>query len=187
MAKNRLMDLRKIGCWSRTAPMLTLARGLCAALVCTMLGSKLSAGAEPHLYSQETKHFRVIYYSPEHEYLAPLLIRSLENAEQFYKAKFGYEPQGKITILIQDFDDSGYGGAGTVPTDFIQMGIEPFHLVFETLPSAERLGLMSKHELMHIVMGDETAPRDELLREIFFGKILPNTDDPISIDRKSVV
>jgi hypothetical protein len=150
-------------------------------MLCATLASCFSARAEPRLYSQETKHFRVIYYSPEHEYLAPLLIRSLENAAQFYKEKYGYEPQGKITILIQDFDDSGYGGAGTVPTDFIQIGIEPFHLVFETLPSAERMGLMSKHELMHIVMGDEPAARDKLFRMIFFGKIMPNTDDPLSI------
>ncbi|MEI9969973.1 MAG: hypothetical protein WDM87_15620 [Terracidiphilus sp.] len=139
------------------------------------------ARSEPRLYSQETKHFRVVYYSPQHEYLAPLLIRSLENAEQFYKEKYGYEPTGKITILIQDFDDSGYGAAGTVPTDLIQMGIEPFHLVFESLPSAERIGLMSKHELMHIVMGDEAGPDDEMFRRIFFGKIMPNTDDPVSI------
>ena len=34
---------------------------------------------------------------------------------------------------------------------------------------------------MHIVMGDETAPRDAMFRKIFFGKIMPNTDDPISI------
>ena len=141
----------------------------------------LRARAEPRLYSQETAHFRVVYYSPAHEYLAPLLIRSLENALQFYRKNFGYEPNGKITILIQDFDDSGYGGAGTVPTDFIQIGIEPFDLVFETLPSAERMGLMSRHEMMHIVMGDEPAPRDALFRKIFFGKIMPNTDDPISI------
>jgi hypothetical protein len=143
--------------------------------------SCLRAQGEPRLYSQETEHFRVVYYSPAHEYLAPLLIRSLENALQFYRKNFGYEPKQKITILIQDFDDSGYGGAGTVPTDFIQIGIEPFDLVFETLPSAERMGLMSRHEMMHIVMGDETASRDDLFRKIFFGKILPNTDDPISI------
>jgi hypothetical protein len=146
-----------------------------------MLAFGLSARAEPRLYSQETKHFRIIYYSPQHEYLAPLLIRSLENALIFYKQNFGYEPKGKITILIQDFDDSGYGGAGTVPIDFIQIGIEPFNLAFETLPSAERMGLMSRHELMHIVMGDEPAPRDAFFRSMFSGKIMPNTDDPISI------
>ena len=137
--------------------------------------------AQPRLYTQETKQFRIVYYSPAHEYLAPLLIRSLENAANFYREKFGYEPKGKITVLIQDFDDSGYGGAGTVPVSFIQIGIEPFTLVFETLPSAERMGLMSKHEMMHIVMGDEPASRDAMFRRVFAGKIMPNNDDPISI------
>jgi len=150
-------------------------------MLCTVLCNGIWARSQPRLYTQETKHFRIVYYSPEHEYLAPLLIRSLESAQQFYRKQFGYEPNGKITILIQDFDDSGYGGAGTVPTNFIQIGIEPFDLVFETLPSAERMGLMSHHELMHIVMGDQTAPRDAMFRKIFFGKIMPNTDDPISI------
>jgi WD40 repeat protein len=153
----------------------------CALIFCSMLALSIPARAEPRLYVQETKHFRIIYYSPQHEYLAPLLIRSFENALIFYKKNFGYEPKGKITVLIQDFDDSGYGGAGTVPIDFIQIGIEPFNLVFETLPSAERMGLMSRHELMHIVMGDEPAPRDALFRAMFSGKIMPNTDDPISI------
>jgi WD40 repeat protein len=160
---------------------LTPVSGLCALILLLMLACGLPARAEPRLYVQETEHFRIIYYSRQHEYLAPLLIRSFENALIFYKKNFGYEPKGKITVLIQDFDDSGYGGAGTVPIDFIQIGIEPFNLVFETLPSAERMGLMSRHELMHIVMGDETAPRDAMFRSMFSGKIMPNTDDPISI------
>jgi hypothetical protein len=150
-------------------------------MLCMTFAGGVPARAQPKLYSQETKQFRIIYYAPQHEYLAPLLIRSLENAEQFYREKFGYTPKGKITILIQDFDDSGFGGAGTVPVNFIQIGIEPLNQVFETLPSAERMGLMGKHEMMHIVMGDQAPPRDEYFRKIFAGKIMPNTDDPISI------
>jgi hypothetical protein len=165
----------------RPARQLSAVGGICAIMLCAMLAGGFSAGAEPRLYSQETKHFRIVYYSPQHEYLVRLLIRSLENSEQFYQKKFAYEPMGKVTVLIQDFDDFGYGGAGTVPTNFIEMGIEPFNLVFETLPSSERLGLMSRHELMHIVMGDKGAPRDALFRTVFAGKIMPNTDDPVSI------
>ena len=146
------------------------AWGICALMLCVLLAGGLPARAEPRLYSQETKHFGSSTTRPQHEYLAPLLIRSLENAAQFYQKKFGYEPKGKITILIQDFDDSGYGGAGTVPTNFIQIGIEPFNLVFETLPSAERMGLMSKHELMHIVMGDEAGPARRVVPEDFLRK-----------------
>ena len=43
------------------------------------------------------------------------------------------------------------------------------------------MGLMSKHEMMHIVMGDQAAPRDAMFRLLFSGKIMPNTDDPVSI------
>ena len=175
------MDCKSVGGRIGLGRRLNRATCIWALIVGVTLDVGFPARAEPRLYTQETKHFRIIYYSPAHEYLAPLLIRSLENAAQFYRKNFGYEPQGKITILIQDFDDSGYGGAGTVPTDFIQIGIEPFHLVFETLPSAERMGLMSRHELMHIVMGDQPAPRDAMFRTIFAGKIMPNTDDPESI------
>ena len=175
------MDRKKAGGGIRLARKLTSTGGICALLLCAMLVGGRLARAQPRLYSQETKQFRIVYYSPQHEYLAPLLIRSLENAAQFYREKFGYEPQGQVTVLIQDFDDFGYGGAGTVPINFIQIGIEPFNLVFETLPSAERMGLMSKHEMMHVVMGDKTAPRDARFRTLFFGKIMPNTGDPVSI------
>src|SRR5215469_11268951 len=175
------MNRRSVGGRIGNVGQWTPVSALCALIFWLMFAFSLSARAEPRLYCQETRHFRIIYYSPQHEYLAPLLIRSLENSLIFYKKNFGYEPKGKITVLIQDFDDSGYGGAGTVPTDFIQIGIEPLNLVFETLPSAERIGLMARHELMHIVMGDEAAPRDAMFRRIFFGKIMPNTDDPISI------
>lgn len=175
------MDRKKAGGGIRLARKSTSASGICTLLLCTMLAGGRLARAQPRLYSQETKQFRIVYYSPQDEYLAPLLIRSLENAAQFYREKFGYQPKGQITVLIQDFDDFGYGGAGTVPTNFIQIGIEPFNLVFETLPSAERMGLMSKHEMMHIVMGDKPAPRDAKFRTLFSGKIMPNTDDPISI------
>jgi WD40 repeat protein len=115
---------------------LTPVSGLCALILLLMLACGLPARAEPRLYCQETKHFRIIYYSPQHEYLAPLLIRSLENALIFYEKNFGYEPKGKITVLIQDFDDSGYGGAGTVPIDFIQIGTDdPISIPFSFLGS----------------------------------------------------
>jgi hypothetical protein len=133
------------------------------------------------LYSQETEKFRVVYYTPAHEYLAPLLIRSLENAARFDERTFGYRPQGKVTVLLQDFEDFGYGAAGTLPANFIQIGIAPIDLVYETLPSAERIGHVSNHELTHIVVGDKATRRDATFRSIFRGKILHNSDDPISI------
>ena len=83
-------------------------------VVFLLLGA-LNASAQIRLYSQETEKFRVVYYTPAHEYLAPLLIRSLENAARFDERTFGYRPQGKVTVLLQDFEDFGYGAAGTLP------------------------------------------------------------------------
>jgi hypothetical protein len=118
------MDEGPVGGGIRPVRKLTLPSAIWPLMLCVLLAGGFPARAQPpRLYTQETKQFRIVYYSPEHEYLAPLLIRSLENAAQFYRKQFGYEPKGKITVLIQDFDDSGYGGAGTVPTDFIQIGI----------------------------------------------------------------
>ena len=137
--------------------------------------------AQPRLYSQETKNFRVVYYSPAHEYLAPVLIRSLENSLRFYSGTFGYKPRGQITVLIQDFEDFGYGSAGSVPENSIQIGIEPFNLIFDTLPACERISLLSSHELGHIVVGDQTSASNRMFRKLFHGKILPSTEDPVSI------
>lgn len=137
--------------------------------------------AQPRLYSQETKNFKVIYYSPSHEYLAPLLIRSLENSLRFYTNTFGYKPTGQITVLIHDFEDSGNGAAGTVPANFIQIGIAPFSYIFDTFPVTERIAILSSHELGHIVTSDKSTARDRAFRSLFRGKIAPTTDDPISL------
>jgi hypothetical protein len=110
-----------------------------------------------------------------------VLIRSLENSLRFYTRVFGYEPKEQITVLIQDFEDFGYGSAGTVPQNSIQIGIEPFNLIFDTLPPVERMSLLSSHELGHIVVGDQTSAADRAFRRVFHGKIMPSTDDPVSI------
>ena len=146
-----------------------------------LVSCALSASAQVRLYSQETERFRVVYYTPFHEYLAPPLIRSLENAARFDQRMFGYRPQGKVTVLLQDFQDFGNGSAITVPKNFIQIGIAPTNPVYETMPSAEQIGLASNHELTHIVVGDKATWRDATFRSIFGGKILANADDPISI------
>ena len=81
-------------------------------MVCAALAGGFAVRAQPRFYSQEADRFRVIYYNPAHEYLAPLMIRSLENAARFNHQKFGYRPRGKITVLIHDYEDFGNGSAG---------------------------------------------------------------------------
>lgn len=161
--------------------MLKMSRGFLGLTACFLLASANLEAAHPKLYFQETDHVRVIYYDPAHEYLVPHLIRSVETALQFDNKLFHYTPSQKITILFEDFGDYGHGAAGTVPVNFISIGLEPLNYVFETLPTNERISGIANHEMVHIVMGDNASRSDRVARKVFFGKIDPSADDPISM------
>src|SRR5271169_2301286 len=146
-----------------------------------LLGWANLHAAHPKLYVQETEHVRVIYYDPAHEYLVPYLIRCFENALKFDNKLFQFTPSQKVTILFEDFGDYGHGAAGTVPLNFISIGLEPLNYVCETLPTNERISGIINHEMIHIVMGDKASSSDRRARKIFFGKIDPTADDPVSM------
>jgi hypothetical protein len=123
----------------------------------------------------------VLYYSPAHEYLVTHLIRSYENALRFEKGLFHYTPSEKVTVLIEDFGDYGHGAAASVPSNFISIGIAPLSYTYETLPANERISWIMNHESIHIVMGDNANRADRRFREVFFGKVAPNAEDPVSM------
>jgi hypothetical protein len=153
-------------------------------LLATALLSISSAALEassPRLYVQETANVKVVYYDPAHEYIVQHLIRCLENALRFDREKFHYRPSEKVAVLLEDFGDFGHGGAGTVPRNFISVGLEPLSYTFETLPANERINWILKHEMIHVVMGDNGNSTDRRFRRLFAGKVAANADDPISI------
>ena len=84
-------------------------------------------------------------------------------------------------MLLEDFGDYGHGAAGTVPSNFIDVGIAPFSYTYETLPANERMTWIMNHESIHIVMGDNANSVDRRFRSLFFGKVAPTDDDPVSI------
>lgn len=135
----------------------------------------------PRLYTQETEHVRVIYYSPAHEYLVAHLMRSFENALKFDSRVIRYQPSQKVTVLLEDFSDYGHGGAGTVPSNFVDVGLAPLNYIYETLPANERITWIMNHEMIHITMGDNASGLDRLFRRLFLGKVGPTPDDPVSM------
>ncbi len=149
-------------------------------LFCSLLSIPAFAG-QAKLFIQSSKHVEVLYYSPAHEYLVTHLIRSYENALNFENNLFHYTPSQKLTILLEDFTDYGYGAAGSLPSDFIDIGIAPFSYTYETLPANERTTWMMNHESIHIVMGDNANSTDRRFRSLFFGKVVPTDQDPVSI------
>jgi len=86
-----------------------------------------------------------------------------------------------VSVLIEDFGDYGHGAAGTVPSNFISVGIAPFSYTYETLPANERMTWIMNHESIHVVMGDNANDMDRRFRSLFFGKVAPNDEDPISM------
>ena len=137
--------------------------------------------AHPKIFVQSSAHVDVLYYSPAHEYLVTHLIRSYENALNFERNLFHYTPSQKLTILLEDFGDYGHGAAGTVPSNFIDVGLAPFSYTYETLPANERMTWIMNHESIHIVMGDNANSTDRRFRALFFGKVVPTDEDPVSI------
>ncbi len=137
--------------------------------------------AHPKIFIQSSAHVEVLYYSPAHEYLVTHLIRSYENALNFENNLFHYTPSQKLSVLLEDFGDYGHGAAGTVPSNFIDVGIAPFSYTYETLPANERMTWIMNHESIHIVMGDNSNSIDRRFRSLFFGKVVPTDEDPVSI------
>ena len=146
-----------------------------------LLFAPLGCQARPKIFIQSSEHIEVLYYSPAHEYLVTHLIRSYENALNFERNLFHFTPSRKVSVLIEDFGDYGHGAAGTVPSNFISVGIAPFSYTYETLPANERMTWIMNHESIHIVMGDNANDIDRRFRALFFGKVAPNDQDPISM------
>jgi hypothetical protein len=145
-----------------------------------LLSSPLFAKA-PRIYIQATAHIEVLYYSPAHEYLVTHLIRSYENALAFERNLFHYTPSGKLSVLLEDFEDYGHGAASSVPANFINIGLAPLGYTYETLPANERITWIVNHESIHIVMGDNANNSDRFFRSLFFGKPAPTDEDPLSM------
>ena len=83
--------------------------------------------------------------------------------------------------MLNDFSDFGFGGADILPTDHISIGLAPFDYVYETVPSNERMNWLMNHELLHIVAAGKPSSRDRFFRGLFLGKVVPATEDPLSI------
>ena len=129
----------------------------------------------------ETSTMRMIYTSPLQSYLVPLVNASFENALRFHRELFGYTPPGPINVLMHDLWHYGNAGARPVPENHVTIGIAPYGHDYESAPAPERMASSMNHELAHIVTTDKAAASDRLYRSMFFGKVTPNTEAPLSM------
>jgi hypothetical protein len=133
------------------------------------------------LYSLETNDQRLIYFGDISSYLAPHVARCFENSLNFHRSLFHYQPKGKISVLLHDFNDYGNAGTDVVPENYILMNIAPSLFIYETSPSNERMNSTLNHELAHVVALDKAEGSDNFFRTLFLGKVQVSAADPISM------
>ena len=130
----------------------------------------------------ETDQLQVVYFDPAGSYLAPYVTQSFLNSLNAQQARFGYQPDGKISILLQDFGDRGNATAILgAPRNRIFIDVAPPVLSFETFSPGERVYTLSNHELVHTVVGDQAAPADLTARRLLGGKVAPAAEHPETI------
>ena len=132
------------------------------------------------LHTVQTDDLRLIYYDRQHSYIVPHLARCYENAFRFHGHLFDYAPPEKTSIFVHDFHDYGSGGTSTIPWNYLSIGIEPFDYVYETQPTNERMNWLMNHELAHVVALDKPSRTDNVFRSLFFGKVQPTSEHPLS-------
>ncbi|MCJ7558191.1 MAG: hypothetical protein MUP90_14910, partial [Gammaproteobacteria bacterium] len=133
------------------------------------------------LKALETDDLRLLYFDPTETYLAPYAARCFTNSLASQKARFGFDPDGKITVLMKDFSDYGNAAAGAVPRNTLLVDIAPVSFAFETFAPSERMFTLMNHELVHITTMDQATKMDRAFRTIFGGKVAPVAEHPETI------
>jgi hypothetical protein len=133
------------------------------------------------LYTLRTKNLRLIYYNKQHAYIIPHMARCFENSMAFHRQLFDYTPSEEVTVLLHDWNDYGTAGTNTIPWNYLNVGIEPYDYVYETSPTNERMNWVMNHELVHVLATDKAAGTDTFFRKLFWGKVLPVAENPLSM------
>ena len=123
----------------------------------------------------------MVRFDPTGEYLVPYATQCFLNALAAQQARFGYTPDGKPTILLQDFADRGNAMALRSPRNRIYLEMAPPTLTFETFSPGERCSQSPITKLVHLVDSDQASPEDERFRRLFAGKVVPTAEHPESL------
>jgi len=149
-----------------------------ASLACAL--TFLPHGVAGQFETLETPNLRLVY-APLQSYLVPQVASSFENSLRFYHRLFDYTPRGHVYVLMHDLWDFGNAGAGPIPENHVTLGIAPYSHEYESSPAPERMTSSFNHELAHIVTVDKATSGDRFFRSIFFGKVTPNAEVPLSM------
>ena len=129
----------------------------------------------------ETSELRLIYYNPDEYYLVPHATQCFLSALEAQKRLFGWVPENRVNIFLQDYTDSGNASTFVAPRDQINFEVAPSNEPYETFSSAERYGATAVHELTHVATMDGVNPVDARFRRFFHGKVEVRAVHPESL------
>ena len=152
----------------------SLRRSIAVPLLLLWLPTAIPA----ELHFVETENLRVINYGETAAHLVPYATQNFLNALAAQQARLGYTPDGKPTVLLQDFSDKGGAGALSTPRNSVYFDIAPPTLAFETFSPGERIFTIANHETVHLATGDQPSEADRRFRELFGGKVVPTSEHP---------
>ena len=135
--------------------------------------------SQPKWLEKDSDNFKLIYLK-ENEHLAEHILLSAEKALAKLSEIFNYSPTEKIVINIYDINDYGVGSATTVPQNIIRLSIEPLEAGYENMLYTERINWLLTHELVHIVVNDQSSDIEAFTRKLF-SKVPPEQVQPSTI------
>ncbi|MFL6724226.1 MAG: hypothetical protein ACJ8FC_11600 [Sphingomicrobium sp.] len=139
-----------------------------------------NAGGIP-LTTLETDNQLLLYFDPIQTYLTPYVARAFENAIEWHKQRFQWEPWDRTTVLLKDFGDFGNAGARASPNNGVLLDVAPVSQRMETFTPGERFYTLINHELAHVATLDAWNKRDAFWRKALAGKPMPIQEHPESI------
>ncbi|MCJ7610919.1 MAG: hypothetical protein MUP19_01540, partial [Candidatus Aminicenantes bacterium] len=156
-------------------------RRIAGAAAAVLLFASTPAWAAQKLFSFKVPGLNLVSYSQSHDYIISHLARSYVNTMGFYQKFFDYKPSEDVSIFVQDFGDWGNGGATAVPKNLVFLELSPFQHVYDMMSGYERMSLIMNHELTHVVTMDKPVGSAPFFRSLFFGKVMPDKDNPLSM------
>ena len=115
---------------------------------------------------QESINFKIIYLE-SNSHLVDHILVAAEKALKPLTKIFDYAPSEKIIINIYDINDYGIGSATTVPRNIIRLSISQFEPGYENMLYTERFQWILSHELVHIVINDQSTDFESFSRKLF--------------------
>ena len=140
---------------------------------------QLGSRAAQDLKIVETDQLQVVYFDPSGSHLAPYVTQSFLNSLNAQKARFGYEPDGKVTVLLQDFarpwQRDGHPRCAAQPDLHRRRAARA---VVRDVQPGRAVYTLSNHELVHTVVGDQASAGDLTARRWLGGKVAPAAEHP---------